>query len=298
MLRAHKVNSIELVEECNDLHQWVWRKYVMLDVYGVMLKDMPVCRNGVWRSYGAEEDEAIVHRLSDQEMAWNKEFAEEEWLQQRKDMHPWKLPNASPLWFNPSAIVDDEVYMKWWTQADPNRERAYMEIPPFLRPPDLRHLPYYVIPEVPPPPGLSPPATLIAKPGAKSEQEPPRKNERTSSPETTREPTVHQEPGPGSAAAVVGRSEPAKVSRRNAETASDAPPRRIRVLKSSGSASSPTNSSSSVGLDRRTPRRRGRSGSRVCGFACKDNTKKQLRQLREEEHRHRLFARRLEQPRV
>ena len=297
MLRAHKVNSIELVEECNDLHQWVWRKYVMLDVYGVMLKDMPVCRNGVWRSYGAEEDEAIVHRLSDQEMAWNKEFAEEEWLQQRKDMHPWKLPNASPLWFNPSAIVDDEVYMKWWTQADPNRERAYMEIPPPLRPPDLRHLPY-VFPEVPPPPGLSPPATLIAKPGAKSEQEPPRKNERTSSPETTREPTVHQEPGPGSAAAVVGRSEPAKVSRRNAETASDAPPRRIRVLKSSGSASSPTNSSSSVGLDRRTPRRRGRSGSRVCGFACKDNTKKQLRQLREEKHRHRLFARRLEQPRV
>ena len=44
----------------------------MLDVHGLMVRDKPASRNGVWRTYGAEDDTAPVHHLSDQEIAWNK----------------------------------------------------------------------------------------------------------------------------------------------------------------------------------------------------------------------------------
>ena len=67
------MNAVALVETCDGLHKWACRKYVMLDVHGLMVKDKPANRNGVWRTYGAENDTVLlVHRLSDQEIAWNK----------------------------------------------------------------------------------------------------------------------------------------------------------------------------------------------------------------------------------
>ena len=70
---AREVGDAELITTCDDRLKWLLRKYFMLDVHGLMVKDKPASRNGVWRTYGAEGDTVLlVHRLSDQEIAWNK----------------------------------------------------------------------------------------------------------------------------------------------------------------------------------------------------------------------------------
>ena len=98
-------------------------------------------------------------------------------LEQRSDSQPCsgleQPRDSSSASRGSSESSTVSAHMEKWRQFDLNRKRAYMDVPPPLRPADLRHLPYN--PEVPPPPGLSPPATLIAKPAATSEQQPPPK---------------------------------------------------------------------------------------------------------------------------
>ena len=58
-----------MITTCDDRLKWVLRKYFMLDVHGLMVKDKPASRNGVWTTDGAEDDTAVVHWMSDQEIA-------------------------------------------------------------------------------------------------------------------------------------------------------------------------------------------------------------------------------------
>ena len=77
LIRAEEVRDREFKRTCRDRVLWVLRKFYMLNEHGLMLRDLPACRKHVWRSYGLEEGDAIVHRLSEEEIAWNNTFCSE-----------------------------------------------------------------------------------------------------------------------------------------------------------------------------------------------------------------------------
>ena len=68
---ACETGDDQLIEICDDRLEWVNRKFFLLDEHGILLKDVPARRYGVFYLYGAEDDRAVVHRMSDQEIAWN-----------------------------------------------------------------------------------------------------------------------------------------------------------------------------------------------------------------------------------
>ena len=68
---AFETGGDHFIEICEDRLEWVWRKIFMLNQHGILLKDVPTRRRGAWKSYGCEDDRAVLHRMSDQEIAWN-----------------------------------------------------------------------------------------------------------------------------------------------------------------------------------------------------------------------------------
>ena len=73
-----RVGDDDLIREYTDRIKWVRRKCNLLDFDGIMLRDRPAVRDGVWKNYGALGGDAVVRHLSPQQVIWNRAFVEME----------------------------------------------------------------------------------------------------------------------------------------------------------------------------------------------------------------------------